>query len=210
MNKPTKRQQAIIELLPHCEILCDVGCDHGVIGASALINGIAKKVVFTDISKPCLQKAEKLCALFSLSPCEFICQDGISKIVCDCAVIAGMGGLEIIKILQEAQTLPKKLVLQPMRDTISVRRYLSNFYRIVTDKVVQDRKFYDIMYLEEGKDTLTRDEETFGRTNLAENSQDFCQYLKRELKIANNILSKTDKPSVAEYRNDIIRLQKGK
>lgn len=54
-----KRLSAIISLIPQCDSLADVGCDHGYIGAEALASGIAKVVQFCDISEASLNKARK-------------------------------------------------------------------------------------------------------------------------------------------------------
>lgn len=207
MNKPTKRQQSIIDLVPDCETLCDVGCDHGIVGATALLKNKAQKTVFIDVSKRCLQKAETLCKQLELPNCTFICQDGLGDINCDCAVIAGMGGLEITKILSQASALPDKLVLQPMRDVPTVRKFVSKFYSIVVDKIVQEGKFYDIMYLQRGSSELTEDEINFGLTNLTHPTADFHAYLVRELRIANKILLSTEKSQVRKYVEDIMRLK---
>lgn len=43
-------------------------------------------------------------------------------------MIAGMGGLEISKILGQASRLPDKLVLQPMRGVPELREKLSKNY----------------------------------------------------------------------------------
>lgn len=49
-------------------------------------------------------------------------------------MIAGMGGLEISKILGQASRLPDKLVLQPMRGVPELRETLSKNYFFMSMK----------------------------------------------------------------------------
>ncbi|MBQ2804539.1 MAG: tRNA (adenine(22)-N(1))-methyltransferase TrmK, partial [Clostridia bacterium] len=57
----TKRLEKIVQAIPQCTSLADVGCDHGYIGLSALTLGKADNVVFVDISQPSLHKAKQNC-----------------------------------------------------------------------------------------------------------------------------------------------------
>ena len=89
----TKRLSTIVSVLPKCNVLADVGCDHGYVGLEALNRGVAQRVVFVDVSAPSLEKARQNCPQ-SLTPrAEFVCRDGLGDLDADCAVIAGMGGL---------------------------------------------------------------------------------------------------------------------
>ena len=134
----TKRLQKLFSALPECRLLADVGCDHGYVGIYALQKGIAERVCFSDISLPSLQKARQNCPEQYLDRAQFVCQDGLQDICADCAVIAGMGGMEIISVLKNARHLPEKLVLQPMRSQRDVREFLSEKYKILSDE-----KFFD-------------------------------------------------------------------
>ncbi|MEG1527600.1 MAG: tRNA (adenine(22)-N(1))-methyltransferase TrmK [Clostridia bacterium] len=202
----TKRQLAIIELLPTCNVLCDVGCDHGIIGAQALATNKAKKVIFTDISAPSLNKARLLCQNVNLTNCEFICQDGLGNIACDCAVIGGMGGLEILDILRQATTLPEMLLLQPMRSLETLRQEIIKNYKILVDKIVFDKKYYNLLLLVKGSDSLTHSELIFGRSNINTNNPDFKIYLEHELKKCDTILQKTSLNNVISRREQILLL----
>ncbi len=177
----TKRLEKIISALPQCEVLADVGCDHGYVGLSALQWGIARNVVFVDISAPSLQKAKQHCSEELLSRASFVCQNGLGEVSADCAVIAGMGGMEIISVLDGARHLPERLVLQPMRNQSEVRQRLLRDYEILTDEIFFDGKFYDLITAKKdgAKQTLTRRQLLFGKDNLQNPSQDFVAYLQK-------------------------------
>ena len=196
------RLAKLVSLIPKCNLLADVGCDHGYVGIEALRSGKAKRVAFADISQPSLNKARLNCPQQFNDAVSFHCQDGLGDIDADCAVIAGMGGLEIISILSQARHLPQTLVLQPMRNQLDVRRYVSRQYEIVTDVKFQDDKFYDVVVACKcNKPTvLTELELQFGKTNLTHPSTDFINYLKLELAKVNKILQATNDADVVARR----------
>lgn len=198
------RLKKILSLVPACDILADVGCDHGMIGVQALKEGKAKKVLFTDISAPSLKKAKVLAESYGLaSKCEFILGDGLCERNVDCAVIAGMGGKEILKIINDCKVLPKSLVLNPMRNTDTVRAQLSKNYFFEYDQKIYDKKYYDILSLTKGVDVLDCLQIRYGKTNLEFFCEDFCNYLFEEYKKYVTILNKTQTLEVEQRLQEI-------
>lgn len=185
----TKRLLQIVSVVPQCDVLADVGCDHGYVGIETLTRGIANRVIFVDVSAPSLNKARQNCPDELLARAEFVCRDGLADIEADTAIIAGMGGLETISILEGAVHLPTKLVLQPMRNQSDLRAYLTRNYEIVTDFKFHDYKFYDLIVAHKcDKPTnLTQTELEFGKTNLTHPTQDFLDYLQAEITKLQNI-----------------------
>ena len=55
-----KRIDTLCSLLKEAETFADVGCDHGYCSEYMLKNGLCENVVFSDISKGSLKKAEIL------------------------------------------------------------------------------------------------------------------------------------------------------
>ena len=196
----TKRLEKLVSVLPRSDVLADVGCDHGYVGIEALARGIANNVVFVDVSAPSLRKARQNCPEQYLPFAKFVCCDGLGDIRADCAIIAGMGGLETISILNNAKFLPERLVLQPMRNQKDVRQYLTANYEIITDEKFHDYKFYDVIVAEKrDKPTkLTEMELEFGKTNLERPSQDFIDYLHAEINKIRNIPIFCDNASLQE------------
>ena len=105
-----------------------------------------------------------------------------------------MGGLEIISILTNAERLPQKLVLQPMRNVPDVRAYVAEQYAITLDEKFKDGKFYDLIVAEyTGKSTaLSETELEFGVTNLTAPTKDFVDFLLAEQNKLNGILAEHD------------------
>ncbi len=179
------RIREIYSRLIPAKVFADIGCDHGLISALVAENGLAERIYITDISENCLKKAERLLKRYiDAGTVKSAVCDGFSGIgeKTDEALIAGMGGEEIVKILANADKRPDRLVLQPMKNTEKVRRFLvSDGYRLVEDVTFSDGKFYDIIVAERGEDALTEDEYEFGKTNLSERPEAFIEKLKAEL-----------------------------
>lgn len=176
-----ERLNLIFKVIPPCESFADIGCDHGLMTKAMLESGKCKSAVISDISKNCLSKAEALLA-------EYIRQGIVKSYVSngfenlpkvDLALIAGMGGEEIISILNAEKNLPEKLVLQPMKNADKLRRNLLFLgYKLKRDFTFKaENKFYDIILCEKGQDKLTEDEIIFGRDNLIEKGEAFIERL---------------------------------
>lgn len=149
-----KRLNVISSLIKSCDKFADIGCDHGLVSLYAAKNRLANKIYACDVSSACLDKARKLLADYDA---EFLEGDGFMPlqergIFVDQAVIAGMGGELIIKILSACQGKPS-LVLGAQKNADKLRRYLTdNGYVIVDDVKAEEKgKFYDVIRAEEGK-----------------------------------------------------------
>ncbi len=183
------RLEAIVDLCPTVSKIADIGCDHGYVTAELVLQEKVDMVVATEKSKECLNKAVLLADSINITPfVSFRLGDGFFALTkydkVKCAVIAGMGGNEIINILQHK---PKRLfdfVLQPMKDAPILREYLvKNGYKILVDKLVkEDDKFYDVIRVTKGKCNLADLEIYFGLTNFTDNYELFYEYLTQRQK----------------------------
>ena len=168
----TGRLKEICLALPKARTLCDVGCDHGYCAQYALKHNLCERVIITDISAGSLQKAQSLLKEeIASGRCIPVLCDGLTGVKeCDCVLIAGLGGEEIIRILSE-RALPAKFVLQPMRNGDKVRSFLlERGARIHRDYTFGDGGYYYDLIAGEGAggDTYSEFEVLFGRDNLRE------------------------------------------
>lgn len=177
----TERLSIIFEHIPNCNTFADIGCDHGYVAYEMLKKDKAKKVIISDISAKCLQKAEQLLYKYiTEGRATSVVSNGFEKVNgADVALIAGMGGEEICDIILNAKTLPETLVLQPMKNPDKVRLCaLDNGYKIEKDFMFKSaNKFYDLMVLVKGKDSLSAEEIEFGRDNLTGKNEHFIEFL---------------------------------
>jgi tRNA (adenine22-N1)-methyltransferase len=181
----TERLKIIFDNIPNCSVFADVGCDHGYIAKAMLVSGKAEKVIASDISAKCLEKAEEILENeIKNGTATSVVSNGFEKIpFCDVALIAGMGGEEITTIINSAKSLPNTLVIQPMKNCDKARLCaVKAGYSVQKDFVFKSaNKFYDLIVLVKGEDKLSQEEIEFGRTNLKEPNSAFIERLKREI-----------------------------
>ncbi len=210
----TDRLQEIFSRLPNCQTFADIGCDHGYIAKAMLDSGKCQKAIVSDISAKCLSKAEQLLAKYiDIGKAVSVVSDGFEKVDdCDCALIAGMGGEEIVAILNNCKSLPNALVLQPMKNVDKVRQtVIQKGYKIITDYVFSSgRIFYDLIVLEKGKDALTEEEIEFGRTNLLDRGVAFTRLIENRINVLQACVDnpKTSVLVATEKKKEIQRLKK--
>lgn len=166
----TGRLKEICANLPVAECLADVGCDHGYCTKYAFDNHLCARAYISDISAGSLEKAKKLLAKeIDAGRCIPCLGDGLQKIgACDCVLIAGLGGEEIVRILSES-ALPVRFVLQPMRNSDKVRSFLiARGARLERDYTFEDGGYYYdlIAGAGTGGDSYSDYEIIFGRENL--------------------------------------------
>ena len=195
MNKLSLRLTELVNLCPNAQVYADIGCDHGYVTLELISQGKAQHVIAVDIHAKSLNKTKELLAKNNLSnKSTLIVSDGFKELskqqleCIDCAVIAGMGGQEIIKILDVFQ--PKCLILQPMKNSCDLRKYLvKKQYFIEKDYLFKEKnKFYDIISCFKGKSQqLSELQLLYGKDNFK--SSIFKEYLLIQKEKCNKILS---------------------
>ncbi len=180
----TARLAVVCSHLTKARVFADIGCDHGYCTEYMLANGLCERAYISDISAQSLKKAENLLKIHVESGrCIPVCADGLDGIgePCDLVLIAGMGGEETVKILSRGN-IPLKFVLQPMKNSEKVRRYLvEHGAKIECDYTFADGKFYDLIagYLG-GGDFYNELEFRYGRGNLLNPSKAFFDKLSHD------------------------------
>ena len=209
-----KRIDTLCSLLKKAETFADVGCDHGYCSEYVLKNGLCEKVIFSDVSKGSLAKAEKLLEKYVREGKAIgVLGDGFFGVPKDTqeVLIAGMGGSEIISILSDKKCgfLPERFVFQPMHDQEKLRRYiLENGGYIERDYTFEDVKYYDVIvggrraYGME-KQSYTDAEYEFGKENLRDMGEAFVSRTKRLLKDIDRYLERENLQ--AESKADLER-----
>ena len=209
----SKRLSAIGEMVTEGNRLVDVGCDHGYLPVYLVMNHrIPGAIAAEDVGKGPLERArEHICRYHLQNYIETRLCDGLSGISVgegDTLVIAGMGGPLMEKILSdnpEVRDSFQELILQPQSDIPHFRHFLmSNGYRITEEKMIlEDGKFYPMMKAirdRKRNESWTPLEEMFGKYLLQEKNPVLQQFLQRELRIRQNILTKLQKAETEETK----------
>lgn len=147
------RLRHIAKMIEPCEVLIDIGSDHGFLPISLLKMKVIQTAIICDINALPLQSAIKNTHEAHLEEqCTFIQSNGLQnyKGPVDTAVIAGMGYETIAQIIQqdfERFQLIDQIILQSNTHLDKLRAFLmENKFAIVNEELVKDRKhFYVIM-----------------------------------------------------------------
>ncbi|MGB9779666.1 tRNA (adenine(22)-N(1))-methyltransferase [Caldanaerobacter sp.] len=196
----TKRLKTIVKYVPKGVRLADIGTDHGFIPIYLVKNGIVERVIATDLNWGSLKRAIENIEKEGLKEnIDTRLGDGLKVLKAyevEVAIIAGMGGLLIIKILEEGKEIAKtikRFIFQPMKDADKLRRYLLyEGYKICEEDLVKERdKFYEIIVAEHGRQEI-KDEVYYEiGPKLVENSHPLLkEYLIYKIKKIQNILNK--------------------
>lgn len=148
----TQRLSACASLVREGASLIDIGTDHGYLPIWLLKSGKINKAIAADIGEGPLLSAKTNAKKYE-ADLECILSDGFKSITGDSfntAVIAGMGGELISKILSEAPfeiDESKTFILQPMTAAKELREYLyKEGYSILTEITLKDMgKIYSVM-----------------------------------------------------------------
>lgn len=170
MQKLSKRLQAAADFVTQGSRIADVGTDHGFLPIYLIQSGRCPRAVAMDIRKGPLERAqEHILAAGLHEVIQIRLSDGMQELSegeADSVVIAGMGGLTVIHILQEAQeklTGFRELILEPQSDPAKVRRYLREHHLCIDREnlVYETGKYYPVLHISIGK---TEQEQSFRET----------------------------------------------
>ncbi|MDE6189946.1 MAG: class I SAM-dependent methyltransferase [Clostridia bacterium] len=203
MNAPKldKRLRAVVNNIEG-KVLADIGCDHGKVAITALLEGRVSSVIACDISAKSLDKAVKLASELNVENIQFRCGDGLKPIAddeVDCVVVAGMGGREITSILTNIPSGIKRFILVAQKNTVELRKFLcEKELTISKDFIVeQSDKFYDVIVaIADGKPSTLSEKELYCGKNSFEN-EDYVRYVAMLRKKSERFKNLDDKSQAA-------------
>ncbi|MBS6103748.1 class I SAM-dependent methyltransferase [Megasphaera sp.] len=156
----TPRLEAAVSLIPKGKVIADIGTDHAYIPVHTCETGWCPSAIAADIVPGPLAAAKAHVAGAGLTD-RIDCRlgDGLTCIEigeADGAVICGMGGSLMIKILQQSYDVWQSLkfvVLQPQSDSGDLRRYLYEEGWHIEDErlVIDDGRLYELLRAVPGK-----------------------------------------------------------
>jgi tRNA (adenine22-N1)-methyltransferase len=152
MMKTDKRLRAAADWVEPCDIVADIGCDHGRLGAMLLLENRAKHLLASDISEKSLEKAKHCLQRHGLTGrAEFLVADGLDALdrPANTVCILGMGGETLCGILSRGQDRLKgaTLILGAHTNLYIVRKTLQAIgYRLADEQVVRsDGRMYVLL-----------------------------------------------------------------
>ena len=187
--------------MPSCNLIADVGTDHGYLPIYLVNKGICQRAVAADINEGPLSAAQKNIALTRVKDkIETILSDGLKNVEkADCVTICGMGGELIVSILEHRKEDMTRFVLQPQRSVDTVRYYLAEKgFEIKREAIAKEKdKMYCAFYAEyTGKAyEITKKEALIGKLDNFEDKtlyEEYVNYRKREVEKAIESMKKSN------------------
>lgn len=185
-----KRISILASLTKSYSTICDIGCDHAYVLIEALKHYGVKYAYAIDINKEPLERARLNATKANLADkVSFFLSDGLRDcdIDFDLAIISGMGGILIKKILANsfAKFKGKDLLLSPQGDADVLRWFLYlNGYKIKLETAIEENnKYYEIILAIPGKENLDSLSITFGPRLLENRNEIFLKHWAKLLNI---------------------------
>ena len=201
----SKRLQAVARLVAPGSRLAGVGTDHGYVPIWLFEQGQILSAIAMDLRNGPLERAREHIQMHGLDAhIETRLSDGLDKLLpgeADSIVIAGMGGMLVVKILSQGQKLlssVKELILQPQSDLDAVREYLhrTGFVIVKEDMIFEDGKYYPMMKAVHGENTDDRKIWfLYGRLLLENRHPVLKSYLEKEYDGCCKLLEKLSRTS---------------
>lgn len=201
----SKRLYTIAQQVPKGAVVADIGTDHGYIPIYLYKENIIKKAIAIDINKGPLQRAEQnIKAHHAEKAIETRLGNGLEPIQpneTDTLILAGMGGMLIIDILNNCPDLVKgvnRIILQPQLDQKEIRQYLHKIhFKIINEEIIyEDNKYYWIITAEPGNEEYNDIKYyLFGKKLLEERNPILMKYIEEKLIQLRNILEKLKETS---------------
>lgn len=232
----SKRLYAVASLVTPGSKVADIGTDHAYIPLYLIQEKKAVGAIAMDVNEgPLLRAEEHVRDAGQQDKILLRKSDGLERLrpgECDCAVIAGMGGGLMIRILSTYPEITRSLkecVLQPQSEIERVRAFLlqEGFLFLEENMVLDDGKFYTMMkvrppFAEESGGGQTGGEEwndtelRYGKLLLCKQHPVLYSYLQREKKQYEQILHGLDDqngPRIekrkTELQEDLKQIEKG-
>ncbi len=234
----SKRLFAVASLVTPGSKVADIGTDHAYIPLYLIQEKKAVCAIAMDVNEgPLLRAGEHVRDAALEEKILLRRSDGLEQLrpgECDCAVIAGMGGGLMIRILSAHPEITRSLkecVLQPQSEIEKVRAFLlkEGFLFLEEDMVLDDGKYYMMMKVrppfsgvekknveDHVKEVWDDTELHYGKLLLQKRHPVLNAYLQREKNLHEQILKSLEEQSGAhiekrksELKEDLKRIEKG-
>lgn len=181
----SKRLETVAGLVSH-ETIADIGTDHGYVPIYLFLKGKIKKAYACDVRKGPLETCRSNIALYGAEDViETRLGSGLIPVKpyeAETAIMAGMGGMLIVHILQDSPEVAaslKELILSPQRDFGEVRKYLHQIgFSIAEEHMLkEDGKPYVIMRCIRGAETYENEMEYLYGKKLLEKKEPILKEL---------------------------------
>ena len=193
------RLETVVNMVTPGYKIADIGTDHGFVPISLIERNITPSAIAMDVNDgPLVIARDNIKEAGLIDKIEVRKSDGLENLKAnevDCAILAGMGGNLIMKLLADnwdITTSLKECILGPQSEWEKVRRFLLEYsFSIVQEDMVKDAgKYYLVMKVtpQESKESCSEVELAFGKLLLEHKNPVLLEYLRKEIAIKERIL----------------------
>lgn len=143
----------IVEMVPPCAGVVDIGTDHGYVPIALLQQGKVRMAIASDNKSGPLERAENNARIQGILGMECRLGSGFETVATgevEGAVLAGMGGILIRNLMESSMDIVKSLkflLLQPAQNPEILRAYLYQgpFDILGEDLVKEEQRYYEYL-----------------------------------------------------------------
>lgn len=196
----SKRLEQVLQMIPRCRTVADVGTDHGYLAVACIETEVAQRVIAIDVNQGPLESAKGFVKERKLEQSiECRLGDGLGATKqgeVDCAVICGMGGELMQHIITVGPELLETYVLQPQSHRRELKQFLvDQGYGIVQEEcLLEGNQYYDMWLVQRGVisvyDGLPKESVLweYGALLQREQSEVWKQHIQRRIKTLQSIV----------------------
>ena len=196
----SKRLEQVLQMIPRCRTVADVGTDHGYLAVACIETEVAQRVIAIDVNQGPLASAKGFVKERKLEQSiECRLGDGLGATKqgeVDCAVICGMGGELMQHIITVGPELLETYVLQPQSHRRELKQFLvDQGYGIVQEEcLLEGNQYYDMWLVQ--RDVISVYDELpkesvlweYGALLQREQSEVWKQHIQRRIKTLQSIV----------------------
>lgn len=206
------RIELLASLCSGSKTVCDIGCDHGYVLISALLNYNVEKGIACDIALGPLLNAKNNIINNNLeNRITTILSNGFDKVDMnsfDTAIIAGMGGILICEILSKVlnELKDKKIIIEANSDTYKIRELLTNNGFIIENEyaIFDNNKYYEIIVFKNGIDKYSDLDILYGPILRKQKPEAFIKYYNNKKNLLVDIISKITNISEKQKKIELL------
>lgn len=196
--KDNLRLKKIVGMIDKGMVVADIGTDHAFLPVMLVRDGISDRVYACDVAQGPLQAAKENIAHFQMTDkITTILTDGLRDVPSDvnCIVIAGMGFVTAKGILErdfDRLKQMKQIVVEVNRDTVSMRKWISQKCFTIKDEVyVNDRNhdYVTICFDTSYHVPYTEEECILGPVLIQKKEKEYMAYIAARIAKMEHILS---------------------
>jgi len=205
----SERLQNIVDLIIEDNNIADIGSDHGYVLVSLRKKGFKSDLLGVENKLAPFKNLENGLKENNIIDVNTSLSDGLKDVDSryKTVVIAGMGFDTIKKIIDESKEKLKNIqyfIIDAHTGLAKTRPYfISLGYDIDEEKVVfEDSIYYQLIRFKKTlqKPNYNEKELTYGPLNISRKDNSFVQYIKNEINIKKDILSKIPKNNQKSYK----------